>query len=57
MLKFHTGTINHVNVSAVYSGVCSNAAIAGPALIDMFHVDLIINAGNRRRDERKGCSF
>ena len=46
MLKFHTGTINHVNVSAVYSGVCKvKAAIAAQLLIDMFHVDLIINAG------------
>lgn len=46
MLKFHTGTIIHVNVSAVYSGVCKvNAAIAAQLLIDMFHVDLIINAG------------
>ena len=46
MLKLHTGTINHVNVSAVYSGVCKvNAAIAAQLLIDMFHVDLIINAG------------
>ena len=46
MLKFHTGTINHVNVFAVYSGVCKvNAAIAAQLLIDMFHVDLIINAG------------
>lgn len=46
MLKFHTGTINHANVSAVYSGVCKvNAAIAAQLLIDMFHVDLIINAG------------
>ena len=46
MLKFHTATINHVNVSAVYSGVCKvNAAIAAQLLIDMFHVDLIINAG------------
>lgn len=46
MLKFHTGTINHVNVSTVYSGVCKvNAAIAAQLLIDMFHVDLIINAG------------
>ena len=46
MLKFHTGTINHVNVAAVYSGVCKvNAAIAAQLLIDMFHVDLIINAG------------
>ena len=46
MLKFHTGTINHLNVSAVYSGVCKvNAAIAAQLLIDMFHVDLIINAG------------
>ena len=43
MLKFHTGTMN---VSAVYSGVCKvNAAIAAQLLIDMFHVDLIINAG------------
>lgn len=50
MLKFHTGTINHVNVSAVYSGVCKvNAAIAAQLLIDMFHVDLIINAGTAGR--------
>ena len=35
-----------MNVSAVYSGVCKvNAAIAAQLLIDMFHVDLIINAG------------
>ena len=46
MLNFHTGTRNPVNVSAVYSGVCKvNAAIAAQLLIDMFHVDLIINAG------------
>lgn len=46
MLKFHTGTINHVNAAAVYSGVCKvNAAIAAQLLIDIFHVDLIINAG------------
>ena len=46
MLKFHTGPRKHVNVSAVYSGVCKvNAAIAAQLLIDMFHVDLIINAG------------
>ena len=56
MLKFHTGTINHVNVSAVYSGVCKvNAAIAAQLLIDMFHVDLIINAGTA--GGMKGCSF
>jgi adenosylhomocysteine nucleosidase len=46
MLKFHAGTVHHENVVAVYSGVCKvNAAIAAQLLIDIFHVDLIINAG------------
>lgn len=46
MLKFYAGTINNRNVVAVYSGVCKvNAAIAAQLLIDIFHVDLIINAG------------
>lgn len=46
MLKFYKGTINSVNVIAVYSGVCKvNAAIATQLLIEMFHVTHIINAG------------
>lgn len=46
MLTFYAGTIHHVNVTAVYSGVCKvNAAIAAQLLIDIFRADLIINAG------------
>ena len=42
MLKFHTGTINHVNVSAVYSGVCKvNAAIAAQLGVDDFRAGVL----------------
>lgn len=46
MLKFHEGTINHIDVVALYTGVCKvNAAIAAQILIDTYRVDAIINAG------------
>lgn len=46
MLNFYVGTLNNVNVIAVYSGVCKvNAAIATQLLIETFNVDIIINAG------------
>lgn len=46
MLKFYVGTLNNVNVIAVYSGVCKvNAAIATQLLIEIFNIDIIINAG------------
>ncbi len=46
MLKFHEGTINSVDVVALFSGVCKvNAAVAAQILIDTYHVDCIINAG------------
>ena len=46
MLKFYSGRIKEIDVTAVYSGVCKvNAAIAAQLLIDMFHVDGIVNAG------------
>lgn len=46
MLKFHVGTIKQKDVVAVYSGVCKvNASIATQLLIDIFQVDVIINAG------------
>lgn len=46
MLKFYSGTVHHVNVVSVYSGVCKvNAAVATQILIDVFHVDFVINAG------------
>ncbi len=46
MLTFYLGQIARMNVVAVYSGVCKvNAAIAAQFLIDLFHVDGIINAG------------
>ena len=46
MLKVHEGTINEVDVVALYSGVCKvNAAIATQILIGSFDVDTIINAG------------
>ncbi len=47
MLKFHLGRINEAEIVAVYSGVCKvNAAIAAQVLIDLFHVDCVVNAGN-----------
>lgn len=46
LLKFYEGTIEKINVVALYSGVCKvNASIAAQILIDTFHVDIIINAG------------
>ena len=46
MLEFYQGTINHLEVVAVFSGVCKvNAAIASQLLIDLFCVDCIVNAG------------
>jgi len=46
MLQFHEGLIKDIPVVALYSGVCKvNAAIAAQLLIDIFHADIIINAG------------
>lgn len=46
MLKFYEGTINHIPVVSLYSGVCKvNAAIAAQVLIDTYGVDVVINAG------------
>ena len=46
MLKFYEGTVNEVNVVALFCGVCkTNAAIATQILIDSYNVDLVINAG------------
>lgn len=46
MLQFHEGTIESLPAVVLYSGVCKvNAAIAAQLLIDVFHVDTIINAG------------
>lgn len=46
MLKFYEGTIRNTSVTVLYSGVCKvNAAIATQLLIDIFHVNIIINAG------------
>lgn len=46
LLKFYTGTINEVEIVALYSGVCKvNAAIAAQILINTFQVNIIINAG------------
>lgn len=46
MLRFHAGTIGEKDVVALYSGVCKvNAAIAAQLLIDLFKVDVIVNAG------------
>lgn len=46
MLKFYEGKLDQVSVIVLYSGVCKvNAAIAAQLLIDLFQVDLIINAG------------
>lgn len=54
MLKFYTGSIEQVDIVAVYSGVCKvNAAIATQLLIDIFHVDAIINAGTAGGMDKK----
>lgn len=46
MLKFYEGTISDVEVVVLFSGVCKvNAAIATQILIDIYHVNIIINAG------------
>lgn len=46
MLKFYEGMIGNTPVVALYSGVCKvNAAIATQILIDIYHVNIIINAG------------
>lgn len=46
MLKFYEGNINGIAVVTLFSGVCKvNAAIATQILIDMYGVDMIINAG------------
>ena len=46
MLKFYEGQICDVQVVALFSGVCKvNAAIATQILIDLFEVNIVINAG------------
>ncbi len=46
MLKFYEGTIEGIEVAALFSGVCKvNAAIAAQILIDAYGVDRMINAG------------
>jgi adenosylhomocysteine nucleosidase len=46
MLKVYEGTINGIEVAALFSGVCRvNAAIAAQILIDGYGCDVIINAG------------
>ena len=46
MLKFYEGIINEVDVVTLFCGVCkTNAAIATQILIDIYRVDIIINAG------------
>lgn len=46
MLKFYEGTINGIEVVALFCGVCKvNAAIAAQILIDTYGIDIIINAG------------
>lgn len=46
MLKIYEGTIDGVSVVTLFSGVCKvNAAIATQLLIDIYHVNVIINAG------------
>lgn len=46
MLKFYEGQICNMQVVALFSGVCKvNAAIATQILIDIFEVNIVINAG------------
>lgn len=46
MLKFYEGTIEGVNIVALFSGVCKvNAAIATQILIDTYKVNVVINSG------------
>ena len=45
-LKFYSGTIHGVQVTALYSGVCKvNAAVAAQLLIEEFKADAVINSG------------
>lgn len=46
MLVFYEGTLENVNVVALFSGVCKvNAAIAAQILIDSYGCDVVINVG------------
>lgn len=46
MLKIHQGTINGVEIVALYSGVCKvNAAIATQVLIGSYGAEIVINVG------------
>ncbi|MDL2273352.1 5'-methylthioadenosine/adenosylhomocysteine nucleosidase [Oscillospiraceae bacterium OttesenSCG-928-G22] len=46
MLTFHQGTIDGVNVAALYCGVCKvNAAVATQILIDRYAVDVVVMSG------------
>ena len=46
MLKFYEGQICDMQVVALFSGVCKvNSAIATQILIDIFGVNIVINAG------------
>lgn len=46
MLQFYEGTINQVEVVALYCGVCKvNAALAAQILIDTFHCTCLLNSG------------
>lgn len=58
MLKFYSGRILENEIVAVYSGVCKvNAAIAAQLLIDLFHVDSMINAGTAGGINQDVCLF
>lgn len=46
MLRFYEGTIEGIDIVALYCGVCKvNAAIATQILVDSYNVNSIINAG------------
>ena len=46
MLRFYEGQVEGIKVVALFSGVCKvNAAIATQILIDIFGVNIVINAG------------
>lgn len=54
MLKFYKGVINNVDIVVLFCGVCkTNAAIATQILIDIYNVDLIINAGTAGGMDKK----
>lgn len=58
MLKFYEGIMKQVDVVAVYSGVCKvNAAVAAQLLIDVYHVDCIINGGTAGGNGGKCTAF